>query len=302
MNESIIAESVLRSFNIGKFSSMNYPTMQQVEHANLFQLVNWGRYLPDPGSKYIDQDDFEKMMEKEVEILDRIIKRRDEIGITPEVSKAVGWERRSDDKGLRPDTSDAKIDIGLNEALDGLEHQEHKMWTAGLAYRGGDIFRVLTNLNLSFGTSTRNSNPTHIIRYKAGEELVLDTEADNGNVWFEDSQGRRGSIMSGSVENLVRRGVLEQMTSLNRKIASEILMIAKDLMAGKTEDDISTKIRDLLSRSEKVVTEDQILNKINFKGSRAVFKKVWDSMIKDEYLIKVSGGYKWNTDGSFTEK
>ena len=191
-----------------KTGGMSYPTRQQVEHATLYQLVRWGRYLPSPGENFIDQDNFEEMMEKEVPIMNRIIQRRDEIGITPEVSKAVGWERRSDDLCLRPDSADAAIDIGLNEAMDELEYQGHKMWTA-----------------------------------------------------------------------------------------------SKDFMAGKMEDEVADQIRSVLIHSKKVVTEKQMLGLITFNGPKSVFEKTWDSMIRDEYLIKDSPGhYKWNDEGSFTEK
>ena len=195
-----------------RVAGMRYPTMQQVEHATLHQLVYWGRYLPSPRENFISQDNFEEMLEKEVPIMNRIVQRRDEIGTTPEVSKAVGWERQSDDLGLRPDTADATIDIGLNEAMDELEYKGHKMWTA----------------------------------------------------------------------------------------SSELLKVAKDLLAGK--DDISTQIRDTLLHSGKVVTEGQMVGLIHFKGPKSVFQKVWESMIDDEYLIKAPGGYRWNDEGSFSEK
>lgn len=74
----------------------SYPTMQQVEHASLYQLTHWNRYLPGPGIWAIGEDSFEKVLDEEAEILNRIIERIKKLGgITPEVSKAVGWDRRS---------------------------------------------------------------------------------------------------------------------------------------------------------------------------------------------------------------
>lgn len=72
-----------------------YPTMQQVEHASLYQLTHWNRYLQSPGEWAVGNDDFEKILDNEVPIITRIVERIKELGgITPAVSKAVGWDRR----------------------------------------------------------------------------------------------------------------------------------------------------------------------------------------------------------------
>lgn len=85
-------------------ASSSYPSAQQVERANLHQLVSWWRYLQSPGTWAIDQDDravFQKAMEEEAAIMERIGERIKELGgITPSVSKAVGWDRRSSMTGI----------------------------------------------------------------------------------------------------------------------------------------------------------------------------------------------------------
>lgn len=79
-----------------RVAGSTYPTMQQVEHASLFQLVHWNRYLPSPGEWAIggNHNEFEKALNHEAPIITRIVERIKELGgITPSVSKAVGWER-----------------------------------------------------------------------------------------------------------------------------------------------------------------------------------------------------------------
>ena len=58
---------------------MKYPTMDEVEEADRVQLLQWTRLLPSP-------DDAHRP------ILNRILVRQQAIGgITPEISKQVGW-------------------------------------------------------------------------------------------------------------------------------------------------------------------------------------------------------------------
>lgn len=96
--ESRVAEMVYRvaddSLRVAGGKS-GYPTMQQVEHASLYQLTHWNRYLQSPGEWAVGNDDFEKILDNEVPIITRIVERIKELGgITPAVSKAVGWDRR----------------------------------------------------------------------------------------------------------------------------------------------------------------------------------------------------------------
>ena len=59
---------------------MNYPTMAEVEAATRYQLLRWTRYLPSPDDEHRP-------------ILERIMARQKETGgITPELSKKVGWD------------------------------------------------------------------------------------------------------------------------------------------------------------------------------------------------------------------
>jgi len=74
---------------------MNYPTIQQVEEANIFRLCEWSRFLDSPGMCAIGRDDFESVLQFQLVILNRIIERRGELGgFTPGISKQLGWSSR----------------------------------------------------------------------------------------------------------------------------------------------------------------------------------------------------------------
>lgn len=73
---------------------MRYPIKEQVDNADRVQLLRWTRYLPSPGEAYLDgdKDVFYKKMKEEADIMDHILQRqKDTGGITPEISKIVGW-------------------------------------------------------------------------------------------------------------------------------------------------------------------------------------------------------------------
>ena len=71
---------------------MNYPNLEEVEHASLFDLCKWQRFLPSPGMNVIGQPEFEDTMQRESTVMARIIERSRELGgFTPEISKALGW-------------------------------------------------------------------------------------------------------------------------------------------------------------------------------------------------------------------
>ena len=73
---------------------MTYPTLAQVENADREQLARWYRFLPSAGHSAIDCDrqEFRKRMHSEQVIMDRICKRfKDMGGMTPEISKRIGW-------------------------------------------------------------------------------------------------------------------------------------------------------------------------------------------------------------------
>lgn len=68
------------------------------------------------------------------------------------------------------------------------------------------VYEVLTSVNLGYGSSVGNPNPTHYKEHKIGAILKLDSETPNGNVWFIDSDGSRGRVQCGSVQNLINIG------------------------------------------------------------------------------------------------
>jgi hypothetical protein len=62
---------------------MNFPTMVEVEAADRMQLCKWHRFLPSaetPETQAVQQRIYERWVEAG--------------GFTPEISKAIGWERR----------------------------------------------------------------------------------------------------------------------------------------------------------------------------------------------------------------
>lgn len=65
-------------------------------------------------------------------------------------------------------------------------------------------YEVLEDLRLTFGTHTRGGLATIKIIEK-GKIIELDSEAPNGNVWFNTEHGR-GKIECGSVSNIIKRG------------------------------------------------------------------------------------------------
>lgn len=76
---------------------MSYPTIEQVNAADRYQLCSWWRFLPSPGSRVLarhnyKQEDFDRALEAEAKIMDRISERFNEVGgFTPEISKSLGW-------------------------------------------------------------------------------------------------------------------------------------------------------------------------------------------------------------------
>ena len=71
---------------------MNYPTLEDVEIADRYQLCLWWRFLSSPGTKAIGKDDFDDVLNYEAKIMDRIAERFKDIGgFTPEISKSIGW-------------------------------------------------------------------------------------------------------------------------------------------------------------------------------------------------------------------
>ena len=75
---------------------MAYPTPEQVEAADAVALLRWHRFLPMAGMSAVDTPghaEFDAALEREGAILNRIEERLQAFGgITPEISKAVGWD------------------------------------------------------------------------------------------------------------------------------------------------------------------------------------------------------------------
>lgn len=73
---------------------MEYPTLEQVAEATHFRLAQWSRHLPGPGESAIGKDNFEEIMQQEMEVLDAIRARFEACGgWNPALSKGVGWDK-----------------------------------------------------------------------------------------------------------------------------------------------------------------------------------------------------------------
>lgn len=75
---------------------MTYPTLEEVEAADRYQICKWWRFLPSPGTGAINKnhDTFRNAMRDEGIIMNRIAERFKEVGgFTPEISKSMGWEK-----------------------------------------------------------------------------------------------------------------------------------------------------------------------------------------------------------------
>lgn len=80
-----------RPFPVREVGHM-YPSMEQVEAADIVQLCRWTRFLPSPGLGAVGKVNFEVVLGVESAILHRIIERQSELGgMTPAISKAIGW-------------------------------------------------------------------------------------------------------------------------------------------------------------------------------------------------------------------
>lgn len=71
-----------------------YPTLNEVKEADRVQLARWTRFLPSPGSRATGDDNFNEVILDESVIMQEICTRFKELGgMTPEISKAIGWEQ-----------------------------------------------------------------------------------------------------------------------------------------------------------------------------------------------------------------
>ncbi len=74
---------------------MKYPTMSQVEKAEITQLCRWTRFLPSAGTSALNgpREEFEEISAYESDVMDLILERQKELGgMTPEISKSIGWD------------------------------------------------------------------------------------------------------------------------------------------------------------------------------------------------------------------
>ena len=71
---------------------MTYPTIEDVNAADHYQICSWWRFLQSPGMDTIGKPNFEEVLNKEAKIMERIGERLKEFGgFTPEISKALDW-------------------------------------------------------------------------------------------------------------------------------------------------------------------------------------------------------------------
>lgn len=74
---------------------MDYPTIEQVKQAELYTICYWYRFLPYP-AKSADgknREEFNRILAEEVDVMNLVCRRYKELGgITPEISKQLGWK------------------------------------------------------------------------------------------------------------------------------------------------------------------------------------------------------------------
>ena len=67
-------------------------------------------------------------------------------------------------------------------------------------------YTVLKPFRLGYGSDVRSPTPKRYKTMKPGDEILYQSTAPNGNVWFSDPDGERGKIECGQLSNLVDRG------------------------------------------------------------------------------------------------
>jgi hypothetical protein len=72
--------------------ALPFPTMDEVDGANRQQLGRWFRFLPSPGMDWTNDKDYKEKLAKELNILQRILNRFDDLGgWDARLSKQIGW-------------------------------------------------------------------------------------------------------------------------------------------------------------------------------------------------------------------
>lgn len=77
--------------------------------------------------------------------------------------------------------------------------------------RMGSKWRTLQPYSIGIGSDTRNPNTTSL-NIPVGTILTWETDSPNGNVWFNvtlNDVKYRGKVESGSITNVIRRGIIE---------------------------------------------------------------------------------------------
>ena len=78
---------------------MEYPEMEEVETASHEDLARWYRFLPCPGGTELSNFSTRRpgvgaIITREKRVMEKIITRLNNMGgITPAISKKIGWER-----------------------------------------------------------------------------------------------------------------------------------------------------------------------------------------------------------------
>jgi len=67
-------------------------------------------------------------------------------------------------------------------------------------------YTVLKPLRLGYDSTIHAPTPRRYKTMNPGDEILYQSTAPNGNVWFFDPDGERGKIECGDVGNLVRGG------------------------------------------------------------------------------------------------
>lgn len=71
-------------------------------------------------------------------------------------------------------------------------------------------YTALKSFQLGYGSTVRAPTPDRYKTVTPGDEVLHESTAPNGNVWFLDPDGERGKIECGEVGNLIREGSIEQ--------------------------------------------------------------------------------------------
>jgi hypothetical protein len=124
------------------------------------------------------------------------------------------YEELDPDDFEQPDADDLAPDIDdIDDRAERMAPDEKALVPFYKRIRGisedrGQKYVVVDTIPLGYDSDVRAPTPRRFKRHQAGAVLTHDGDAPNGNVWFIDGDGDRGKIESGSINNLVKRGVI----------------------------------------------------------------------------------------------